>query len=132
MTDNIVTLSTSEPRWLESLARSYKLRQTVVLLDDAHVGIDPAGQTLLGIARQAGLSHRELAGVLVSLGVSGAGVWMIVMAIIDPEPTSKLGLLVGGGVTCVLGGGLSAVRILTNSKPPNVTLTAAGFKISWD
>ncbi len=38
---------------------------------------------------------------------------MIVVGVADSEPTSKLGLLIGGGVICVAGGGFSAIRILT-------------------
>jgi hypothetical protein len=49
----------------------------------------------------------------------------------DPEPTSKLGLLIGGGVTCVLCGGFGAIRILTHLKPPNVRVTAQGIEIAW-
>jgi hypothetical protein len=57
---------------------------------------------------------------------------MVVLAFIDPEPTSKLGLLVGGGAMCVLSGGLTAVAILTRRKPPNIELGAKGFTIHWE
>jgi hypothetical protein len=83
------------------------------------------------MARSSGLSRREIAGVSVALGMSGAGLTMVVLAFLDPEPTSKLGLLVGGGLTCVLGGGFSAIRILTTHKPPEVRVTARGIEISW-
>lgn len=125
-------IRTSEEKWLERLARAYRDRLPVFLKDDAHVGIDPTSQTLLQLARSARLSPRELAGVAVSLGMSAAGATMVVLAFIDPEPTSKLGLLVGGGLACVLGGGFSAIRILTREKPPNVRVTPGGFEIAWD
>jgi hypothetical protein len=57
---------------------------------------------------------------------------MVVLAVLDPEPTSKLGLLVGGGAVCVLTGGLTAVGILTRRRPPNIEMSAGGFKISWE
>ena len=57
---------------------------------------------------------------------------MVVLAFLDPEPTSKLGLLVGGGAVCLLTGGLTAVAILTRRRPPTIEMSAAGFKISWE
>jgi len=124
-------VKTSDPGWLKAIAVLYKARMNGLLVDDAGLGIDPAQQTLLEMARSSGLSRREIAGVSVALGMSGAGLTMVVLAFLDPEPTSKLGLLVGGGLTCVLGGGFSAIRILTTHKPPEVRVTARGIEISW-
>ena len=125
-------VKTSDPNWLRTLALLYKERLTALLVDDANLGIDPEEQTLLQMARFAGISRRELAAVSVALGVSAVGVTMVVLAFLDPEPTSKLGLLVGGGAVCVLGGGFSAIRILTNHKPPNIKATPHGIEISWN
>jgi len=126
-----LTVRTSEPDWLKALAVIYKSRQPALIIDDAGLGFDPASYTLLQMAKDVGLSHRELAGVCVALGMSATGIVMVVLAFVDPEPTSKLGLLVGGGVICVLGGGFGALRILTNLKPPNVRVTARGIEIAW-
>ena len=128
-TENIVR--TSDPEWLRTLAKLYRDRIAGMLVDDAGLGVDPSQQTLLQMARHSGLSRRETAGLCVALGMSGAGVTMIVLAVLDPEPTSKLGLLVGGGAVCLLGGGFSAIRILTNHKPPNIKVTPRGIEISW-
>ena len=122
---------TSDPNWLRSLALLYRARASGLLIDDAHLGINPEDQTLLQMARISGLSRREIAGVSVALGMSGVGVTMVILAFLDPEPTSKLGLLVGGGAVCVLGGGFSAIRILTHHKPPNIRATPHGIEISW-
>jgi hypothetical protein len=122
---------TSDPNWLRSLALLYRARASGLLIDDAHLGINPEDQTLLQMARISGLSRREIAGVSVALGMSGVGVTMVILAILDPEPTSKLGLLVGGGAVCVLGGGFSAIRILTQHKPPSIRATAKGIEIFW-
>ena len=124
-------IKTSDSDWLRSLALLYRARIACLLIDDAGLGIDPANQSLLQMASHIGLSGREIAGVCVALGMSGAGIAMIVLAILDPEPTSKLGLLVGGGFACVLGGGFSAIRILTSHKPPDIRATARGIEISW-
>ena len=129
MTREIVR--TSQAGWLESLARIYKQRRPALLIDDAGFGVDPASQTLFDMARQAGLSSREFAAVCIALGMSAAGIGMIVLAFMDPEQTSKLGLLVGGGAVCLLGGGFTAIRILTKHKPPNIKATLDGIEISW-
>jgi hypothetical protein len=125
-------IRTSDERWLERLARAYRDRLSVVLEDDAQVGIDPSMQTLFQLARSARLSPREIAGVAVALGMSAAGAAAVLLAFLDPEPTSKLGLMVGGGLSCVLGGGFSAIRILTREKPPNVRVRPSGFEIEWE
>ena len=125
-------IKTSDERWLARLARAYKDRLPVSVIDDANVGIDPSTQTLFQIARSAGLSSREVAGVAVALGMSAIGAAMVVLAFLDPEPTSKLGLMIGGGLTSLLGGGFSAIKILTREKPPTVRLTPSGFRIEWE
>ena len=122
---------TSDPNWLRTLALLYRARLSGVIVDDANLGINPEDHTLLQMARISGLSRREIAGVSVALGMSGVGLTMVILAFLDPEPTSKLGLLVGGGAVCVLGGGFSAIRILTNHKPPNIRATAKGIEIFW-
>ena len=126
------TIRTSQAGWFPRLAQAYKDRQQVILVDDAKVGIEPQNQSLVSMGIKAGLSLADWTAVGVSAGVSGAGVMMVVLAVLDPEPTSKLGLLVGGGAVCVLTGGLTAVGILTRRRPPNIEMTASGFKISWE
>jgi len=126
-----LTVRTSQADWLKALAVVYRQRRPAVLIDDAGVGIDPANYTLLQMARQVGLSHREIAGVCVALGMSAAGIGMVILAFIDPEPTSKLGLLISGGVACVLCGGVGALQILARLKPPVVRVTTRGIEIAW-
>jgi hypothetical protein len=128
-------IRTSDRGWLERLAQAYRDRVPVVVRDDLGVGIDPARQTVFDMARHVRLTVREWTAVGVSLGLSGAGVLMVVLAFLDPEPTSKLGLLVGGGAVCVFTGGVAAIRILVSQRPPRVKISAgrvAQFEISWD
>lgn len=122
---------TSQCGWLEVLAKSYAQRQATLLIDDGGFGIDPASQTLLDMARLAKLSPREVGGVCVALGISSTGIMMLLLAFFDLDPTSKLGLLIGGGAVCVLSGGLSAIRILTTHRPPNIRMAAVGLEIWW-
>jgi len=125
-------LKTSEQNWLGRLANAYKNKQPITLVDDADVGVSPESQTILQMGKEASLLKKDWIGVGVSLGMSAAGIWMIVIGVVDPEPTSKLGLLIGGGVVCIAGGGFSAIRILTKHKPPNVKIGKNGFEISWE
>jgi hypothetical protein len=126
------TIRTSQTGWFPRLAQAYRDRKSLLLVDDAGVGIDPQSQSLVAMGIMAGLSLADWAAVAVAIGVSAAGVMMVVLAFLDPEPTSKLGLLVGGGAVCVLTGGLTAVGILTRRRPPTIEMTTSGFKISWD
>ncbi|HEY9596009.1 MAG TPA: hypothetical protein VHE79_16125 [Spirochaetia bacterium] len=130
--DPASTIRTSQPGWFERLARAYRDRSPVFLVDDAHVGVDPRSQSLVAMGIRAGLSPTDWAAAGVSIGVSAAGMVMVVLAFLDPEPTSKLGLLVGGGAVCVLSGGLTAVAILTRRRPPNIEVGPRGFKIRWE
>jgi len=70
--------------------------------------------------------------VLVSLGLSAVGVWMIAAALADPEPTSKLALLVAAGAISVIGGGFSAIRVLTRERPPSIEVGRSGIKVCWE
>jgi hypothetical protein len=130
--DKDMTIRTSQPGWFPRLARAYRDRKPLLLVDDANVGIDPQSQSLVSMGITAGLSPADWVAVGVAVGVSAAGVMMVVLAVLDPEPTSKLGLLVGGGAVCVLSGGLTAVAILTRRRPPTIEMGAGGFKIRWE
>lgn len=127
-----LTVRTSDPGWLAQLANAYREEKEVLVIDDAGIGLDPQSQSLLGMGKAAGLSRGEWAGVGISLGLSGVGLWMVVAAVVSPEPTSKLGLLIGGGSLLLLSGGFSAIRLLTDHKPPVVEVTRMGIRISWD
>lgn len=128
-------IRTSEQGWLAKYAKACKNRTACLLIDDAEIGIDPRTQTMLQMGKQAKLSRREWTAVLIALGMSGVGIWLVLVAIAAPEPTSKLGFLLLGGVVCITTGGLLAIRILTRMRPPNITLTKEGskigFKIEW-
>ncbi|HUI65214.1 MAG TPA: hypothetical protein VL126_10260 [Bacteroidota bacterium] len=124
-------IRTSEQNWFLQLAKAYRERIPVLLVDDAKVGIDPAMESLVAMGLKAKLTPREWTAVSVAVGMSAAGAAMVLMAVLDPEPTSKLGLLVGGGALCVLTGGMTAVRILTKMRPPNVQIGPAGVQILW-
>jgi hypothetical protein len=127
-----IVIKTSAQNWLKKVSEFYKKREAFVLVDDAHVGVDPRQDTLLQMGRKAQLSRREWAGVLVSLGVASVGVWLLVMAVTDPEPYSKVMAAVLAGAVLVGSGGMMAIRILTHIKPPKVRVGSGGFEIEWE
>lgn len=132
MQNEFPEVRTSDQQWLERLAHFYKEHQMVRIVNDAGLPIDPTMQTLLQMGHAGKLSKTQWFGVITSLGIGVFGAYLIVAAILDPEPTSKLGLLVASGVLLVAGGGFTAVRVLTNVKPPNVRASIQGFEIRWE
>jgi VIT1/CCC1 family predicted Fe2+/Mn2+ transporter len=127
-----LTIRTSQQGWLAQLAKAYRNRDQVLIIDDAKVGIDPSSQTLLDMGLKTKLSSKEWSAVLISGGMTIFGATVIILAILDPDPTSKLGLLVASGAVLALGGGFSAIRILTKHKPPKVRVSRSGIEIEWD
>ena len=103
----------------------------MLVIDDANVGIDPSTHTLFDMGRKAELSTAEITAVCVSCGMSIAGIGMVLLAFYDPEPTTKLGLLVACGAVLALTGGFSAIYILTKKKPPNIKVGKNGIEIAW-
>jgi len=123
---------TSEQSWFKQVTHCYRKKEPFTLVDDSDLGVDPAIQHIYEMGRLAKMTSREWMATLVSLGLCGIGLRMMVLAVIDPEPTSKLGLLVASGTVLALTGGLNSVRILTHLKPPSITVSANQFGISWE
>ena len=125
-------IKTSAPGWLKQVADFYKSRKSFTLVDDAAMGIDPREDTLLKMGLKARLSKREWSGVLLSLGIAGVGAWLLVLAVIDPEPFSKVTATILSGAILFGAGGMMAIRILTNIRPPSVRVDKKGyFEIFW-
>jgi hypothetical protein len=125
-------IKTSTHGWLAELSKYYRQKQPVRLIDDAQIGIDPQADTLLTMGRKANLTARDWTAVVICLGVSVAGAYLLVMAILDPEPYSKIGLALITGAVLIGSGGFMAVRVLTRIKPPKIKVAIDGFEISWD
>ena len=124
-------IKTSQKGWLEELAKAYKDKLPVTVIDDAEVGIDPSNDSIFDMGRKADLSSAEITAVCVAIGMSAAGIGMVLLAFFDPEPTTKLGLLIAGGATLILTGGFSALYVLTKQKPPKVKVGPNGIEIDW-
>jgi hypothetical protein len=127
-----LTIRTSEQGWLPQLAKAYRNREQIIIIDDANVGIDPSSQSLVEMGLKSGLTRSDWTAVVVAGGMGVFGAVVIVLAILDPEPTSKLGLLIASGALLAWGGGHSAIRILTKHKPPKVRVSPSGIEIEWE
>lgn len=115
--ENEVVVRTSATDWLERSLKLYRDKAAFVLIDDVKIGITgkdlESAVSLIRAARTKGkLDLKGIASVLAGIGLSGAGIWMIAAAIADPEPTSKLGLLVAGGIVITLTGGIGTLSAL--------------------
>ena len=116
-TEVTTTVRTTEEDWLLKALNQYKEKVPFVFVDDAGIGItqqdlESAVNLIRAAKGKAGLPWKTIASVLVGIGLSGAGIAMVAAAIMDPEPTSKLGLLVAGGVILAFTGGLGTLSAL--------------------
>ena len=110
-------IKTSEEGWLKKSLELYSKKQTFTLVDDARVGLNEkdlvSAVTLIRAAKKkAGFPIKTIFQALTSLGITGVGVYIVLLAIADPEPTSKLGLLITGGLMIAVTGSLGALSSL--------------------
>jgi hypothetical protein len=121
-------VKTSAKDWLGKAIKLYTARKKFTLNDDAGVGINEvdlkSAVTLIRAAKHKGAATwQQIAAVFAGIGITGIGVWMVAVAIIDPVPTSKLGLLVAGGILLALTGAVGTlaglgVRFVVTAKSP--------------
>lgn len=110
-------IRTSEKDWVKRAMTAYTKKQAFDLVDDKELGLNEkdvrsAVNLMRFLKKEKHLNIKEISQVLVGLGITASGVWMVLAAIADPEPTSKLGLLVGGGLVLALTGSLGTLRAL--------------------
>lgn len=128
-------IKTSQDDWLNEALNCYKSKTPFEFRDDANLGISQedliSAITLIKSAKNSGrISWTQIATILVGLGMSGLGVWMIAVAVADPEPTSKLAILLAGGVVLALSGSFSTLRAL--GMKWRVKAGASGFEVHPD
>jgi len=115
--DKRASFQTTDKKWLEKVLECYRDKRPFELTDDAGIGITAedlrAAINLIKKLKETGaLTWREICQILTGLGISCVGIWLIMVAVADPEPTSKLGTLLVGGVLLILTGGLGMLRAL--------------------
>jgi hypothetical protein len=111
-----VVINTSDPDWLEKSLECYTAKQPFVFLDGGNLGIKEkdlrTAVSLIRAAKKSGMSIKSIVAALVGIGITAAGVWIIMAAIADPDPTHKLGLLIAAGFILALTGSLGTLAAL--------------------
>lgn len=115
--DISIIIRSSDPEWLEKALKQYSTKTPFVFEDDAGLGLDTkdlrSAVTLIKAAKNKGdMKWKQIAAFLTSLGITGAGIWIVAAAIADPEPTTKLGLLITGGLVLAVTGSLGTLSSL--------------------
>jgi hypothetical protein len=110
-------IRTSNEKWLEIAIECYTKKTAFDFEDDAKLGITSedlsSAVSLIRAAKKSGaVTWQQVGTILTGLGMSGVGIWMIAVAVADPEPTSKLAILLAGGVLMALTGSLSILWAL--------------------
>ncbi|MGA1868527.1 MAG: hypothetical protein ACMUJM_08255 [bacterium] len=108
---------TTNKDWLEQAIKLYTDKKPFIFEDDAKLGLTEADlKSAVALIRAAkskgGVNWQQIVGVLAGIGITGVGVWMVAAAIADPEPTTKLGLLIGGGIVLAWTGSLGTLAAL--------------------
>lgn len=108
---------TSDENWVDRAMKAYTKKVAFDLVDDAKIGLSEkdvksAINLLSFMKKERKMKLKDISSVLVGLGITASGVWIVLAAIADPEPTSKLTLLVTGGLILALTGSLGTLRAL--------------------
>jgi len=130
----MIQIKTSEKNWLQDAIKNYSEKKEFEFIDDAKIGIDEedlktAVNLIKAAKRKAKIPWKKIAQALASIGVSASGIALILIAIADPDPTSKLGLLIGGGIILAITGSLGLLASLGLKFSVSGGSAAGGFKI---
>ncbi len=126
-------IKTSEPEWFETTLKQYSSKNEFIFIDDAQLGLTKtdlkSAVSLIKASKSKGKKTvKTITSVLVGLGLSSSGIWIVILAIADPEPTTKLGLLITGGFILAITGGYGTLRALG----VNFTVTARKGDYSFE
>lgn len=110
-------ISTSDNQWFEKALKAYSSKKEFTLSDEQMLGLSAndvksAVSLIAFMKRNQKMPWKKITQVLASIGITGIGVWIIAAAIASPEPTSKLTLLVTGGLVLTLTGSLGTLAAL--------------------
>lgn len=112
-----MAIKTSDENWLKQAVTHYMDKKTFTIIDDAKLGLDKeqliSGIAVMGYGYRSGHAlWTQIFAILTGLGMSAAGLVLVALAIADPEPTSKLGILLAGGVVLLVSGGIGTFYAL--------------------
>jgi len=110
-------IKTSDEKWFEKAVKAYSKKQPFSINDDQQLGLKEtdvkSAVSLISFARKQHIvPWKKITQVLASIGITGVGVWIVAAAIADPEPTSKLTLLIAGGLILAITGSLGTLTSL--------------------
>lgn len=126
---------TSDNEFIKKILQLFKKRKSFEVYDDKGYGFkkedfENALNFINKIKETTGLSWNEIGQILTGLGFSTAGIWLVRLAIINPEPISKINLLVTSGVFLILSGGFAILKAFGSNWNVNVNLGGNNFSIT--
>ncbi|MBU0711665.1 hypothetical protein KKC74_08600 [bacterium] len=110
-------IRTSEKNWFEKAIECFSEKISFEFIDDVNIGVSSddlssAINLIKKVTKTKTVKWQDIISILTGLGMSSVGVWMIAIAIADPEPTSTLWILLAGGVILTMTGGMSILYAL--------------------
>lgn len=113
----LMLIRTSEPDWLKRALRAYADGRPFRFEDDSGLHINEndlrSGVILLKKARlSTRVSFRELAQLMAGLSIYIAGLAVIAVVLIDPDPTIQPEIVLGLGALLTITGGMASLRAL--------------------
>lgn len=124
-------IRTSEVNWFEKSIKCYKEKVSFTFIDDANLGITETDlESGFNLIRSGKMPWKNIVGVLAGIGITRVGIYIIGLAIADPEPTTKLGLLISGGLILALTGSMGILYSLGLSFSVSANSSFGGFTVS--
>lgn len=128
----LTMIKTSDADWFKAILECYRDGRQFQFVDDQGIGITKDDLTsglraVKSAHSKAGIPWNKITGALAGIGVSSAGIWLILVAAADQEPTSKFGILLAGGVVLLVTGSMTVLWSL--GRTWNVTCKAHGFEV---
>ncbi len=126
-------IRTSQTNWLKRALIQYRNANSFEFVDDASFGIRKKDlQSPISLVKRVHdreiMTWKEIAQIVTGIGMAAIGLKLILLAIMDPEPTSRLAILLTGGVTLILGGSYAILKALgqewrVHGSPKNGTVS---------
>jgi len=125
-------IKTSDSNFSEKVLIAIRDKVIFTLKDDDNLGIKKEdlkdGVHFIKALYREGASKKDLSVLLAGIGISSMGIGLILIAVFDPEPTTKLVILLAGGVVLMLTGSLAILQAL--KAPMKVKFGTKGFDVS--
>ncbi len=124
-------IRTSDQGWSKKLYVAYRDNIEFKLFDDAGLGIDLTTDFLCDAYDKGRLTPKDWANIFLGTGSTLAGAWLLRIAMMSPEPVSKLPL-VGVAMLMMVVGAPYAMYIISGKKPMSFRVSEHGIEFGWD